>query len=274
MAYQIDSFSPSEALLRAIFAAGHAIECCIDRVQGPPGVPGGFKWIKAEWRWPAFDHITLAYKDQVFSIIVTLDEDLRSASRGRDALRCAQACDEFGLVPCIFPVSPSGLGPARPGWNLYDIRDLRPVDPLELAGNARIPMSEWEMRSVAIQCVLGHLKEVESARIDSCCDVLDIDPQIWFVDKAERLNWVAVRCHRGLDDTRKIDWASVLSVTPQIAAYQGFGAAVSIASAAPVLRDAEGVLIPLSRRFDESAPVYRGDELYVAFEGLEKIRVM
>ncbi len=50
-------------------------------------------------------------------------------------------------------------------------------------------------------------------------------------------------------------------------------AAVALASCAPVLRDLDGRVIPLSERFTGNAPLYRGDGFSIKYDGLKRIHV-
>jgi hypothetical protein len=67
--------------------------------------------------------------------------------------------------------------------------------------------------------------------------------------------------------------AEPAALAPQLIPYNGFFAAVSVASSEPITLDLDGKLVPLSKRFDGSSPVYRGDGFYINFKGLEMIHV-
>ena len=58
---------------------------------------------------------------------------------------------------------------------------------------------------------------------------------------------------------------------PHLAPYDGYFAPVSAAMADAVVRNRNEDVIPLSRRFDGAAPLYRGHGLYVNFQRMIKI---
>ena len=61
---------------------------------------------------------------------------------------------------------------------------------------------------------------------------------------------------------------------PQLKNFDGFFAGVSMASAETVLYDKSGHLIPLPERYTGKAPLYRGDGMFVRFQGLKRIYVV
>ena len=109
--------------------------------------------------------------------------------------------------------------------------------------------------------------------IFSYCDVLQIDPQIWFDDASGNRCWVLVRHLKNSNEAAISHWVGLEKSNPQLKAYDGFFAGVSLASSAPILCDIDGNLIPLSERFSGKAPLYRGNQFYVKFDGLQRIHV-
>jgi len=72
MTYQINSSGPSRQLLDARNVAGLALQDSFRREAGKVDPPRDFRWIKAEFTWPSFDHLTFGYGNQVFSVVVEL----------------------------------------------------------------------------------------------------------------------------------------------------------------------------------------------------------
>ena len=165
------------------------------------------------------------------------------------------------------------MQPSSGGWNLFDLRDGTPVDPAQTPDTGTVPMSAWELQSFSVQVVRGHVTGKLGGKEHSFCDVLGIDPQIWFEDSKGNNGWVVVRNFPVLTGQEKSDWLGFAGTNPKLQKFDGYFAAVSIASSAPVLHDEQGNLIPLSERFTGQAPLYRGDSFCVKFEGLQRIHV-
>jgi beta-xylosidase len=137
----------------------------------------------------------------------------------------------------------------------------------------QIEMSEWELRNFAIQIVRNSITEGGASEIISFTDVLGVDPQIWFEDDQGNRAWVIVRHCPQMTGNEWKEHAGLEKSNPQLRPYDGYFAAVSLASSAPVLLDLEGKLIPLSERFTGQAPLYRCDSFHIKFNGLKRIHV-
>jgi hypothetical protein len=264
---------PSREFLQAYRAAGLALQAEFNIHRGQVEPSRDYNWIKAQLTWPSFDHLTFGFSNQVFSVLVELTDGTRTSLSPREIQRCLDAAQEYGLVPCVFPVDPRTLQPRNQGWNLFDLDGRRPIVPDEVATDERIPMSEWELRNFAIQVVRSHIEEKLNGRIHSCCDVIGIDPQIWFEDSGGDTHWVVVRFYPVIRGDERNEFIGLEHSNPPLRNHDGHFAAVSAASSEPVLYDLDGRIIPLSRRFDGTAPLYRGDGFYVKFDGLQRIHV-
>lgn len=272
--FPIDSpAEPSGDFLQAFRAAGLALQSEFKTHRGKVEPSRDYNWIKAELTWPSFDHLTFAFGNQVFSVLVELTDGTRTSLSSRERQRCLDASREYGLIPCVFPVNPRTLQPYYGGWNLFDLEERRPLVPDQVATDEAIPMSEWELRNFAIQIVRSHVEEKLNGRIHSCCDVIGIDPQIWFEDGDGGTHWIVVRFYPAIRGGEQSEFIGLERSNPQLRPSDGHFAAVSAASASPFVRAPDGEVVPLSRRFDGSAPIYRGDGFYVKFDGLQKIYV-
>jgi hypothetical protein len=107
----------------------------------------------------------------------------------------------------------------------------------------------------------------------SYCDVIGIDPQVWFEDQHGIRSWVIVRNYAQVSGSESKGIKCVERSNPQLLPHDGFFGAVSVASSEPVTLDLDAKPVPLSKRFDGSSPIYRGDGFYVNFKGLERIYV-
>jgi hypothetical protein len=274
MSYRIDANEPSEQFLRARENASGLLQEQFSKFAGNLPPQKDFKWIKAELTWPSFDHLTFAYGNQVFSVLIDLMDSDHSSLQPGEVARCMNACTENNLIPCVFPVDSRTLVPLSSGWNLYHLADKHEIDPYGMTDDSRIEMSEWEIRNFCIQIVRGHLNEKMGAQELSFCDVLGIDPQIWFQDEEGSRSWVVVRHYPAITGEEKSKWVEFERSNPQLAAYDGFLAAVSLASSETILLDKSGRIIPPSERFSGNGPLYRGDGFYIKFDGLQRIHVI
>ena len=273
VSYQIDPNEPSEEFLRARDVAGSRLQEMFRQLGGRVESQHDFRWIKADLTWPSFDHLTFAYKNQVFSVLVDLVEDRRSMITSKEVTRCIDACTENNLVPCIFPVDKRSFSPLKDGWNLLHPESGAAFVPEELVDDVKVEMSEWELHNFGIQIVRDHIEKSDGGRILSFCDVIGIDPQIWFEDAQGNRSWVIVRHFPRLAGEESKDFIGVEKTNSQLASYDGFFAGVSVASSEPFTHDLDAKTVPLSKRFDGSTPVYRGDGFYVNFKGIERIHV-
>ncbi len=273
MSYQIDSNEPSQQFLQARNIAGTTLQDRFTAEGGKLAEPLDYKWIKAELTWPSFDHLTFAYGNQVFSVLVDVAERQGSSLTQKEIDRCSEACEANNLVPCIFEIDSESLHPKAPGWNLRHLNTGEQIVPAEVVTDEKIPMSEWELRNFSIQVVRDHLSNNEAKTILSYCDVLGIDPQIWFEDDSGERSWIVVRYFSAIQGNEKDQWVGFEKSNPQLQQFDGYLAAVSMASSEPFLYDLDGSHIPLSERFTGKAPLYRGDGFYIKFDGLQRIFV-
>jgi hypothetical protein len=267
MSYQIDPHEPSEEFLRARNIAGQALQKQFKRDGGKVAPPIDYRWVKAELTWPSFDHLTFGYGNQIFSVLVDLTAGGRSGLTQQEIKRCVEACEKNHLIPCAFQIDAYSMKPLSSGWNLSHLVNHNPAVPNEWANADKIEMSEWELRNFCIQIVRSHIEE-SGGEVLSFCDIPEIDPQIWFTDKAGNRAWVVVRHFPQITGEEKSAWIGFEKFNLQLSGFDGYLAAVSIASGEPILLSREGTIIPLSQRFSGDAPLYRGDKFYIKFEGL------
>jgi len=164
------------------------------------------------------------------------------------------------------------MKPLSEGWNLLALETSLPISPPDLVTDKRIEMSEWELRNMAIQIVRDNV-EHDGGKVLSFTDIIGVDPQVWFEEKTGKRAWVVVRHYSVLSGDEAKEFVGLERQHRQLAPFDGYFGAVSLASSEPFLYGRDGGIIPLSRRFDGSAPLYRGDAFYVKFDGLLKIYV-
>lgn len=211
----------------------------------------GFKWIRVEPMSPKFDDMSFAYKNKIFSVLIDIkysDDDLLSKQE-RD--RFVKECTSNNLVPCIFPIndkqSISLL--SNEHWNLYDIRTNEIINPLTVATDEKIMMSEYEFNNMAVDIVKNYIRK-DKMKLESYCDILGIFPQIWFNDKNNEMSWVYVN-YSTTGKFRDInpELNKLIKGMPQ---FNGYMAQVGLICA-------------------ETGGPYRGAGFYIKFNGIEKI---
>lgn len=273
MKYQIDQIEPSPQFLEARNLAGSNLEKKFSEGLGKYEPPMDYRWLKAEMTWPSHDHLTFGYGNQIFSVLVSIENGSQSSLTPRAIQTCKEVCKKNSLIPCCYTVNANPLRPKAPGWNLTHLETGEPVVPGEWVTRETIPLSEWELRNLVIQIVREQIANSGKGEVESFCDVSGIDPQIWFKDKEGEMCWVIVRHHPKINGDEKQAWIGCEESNPLLQKYDGYFAAVSIASSATVLRDLEGNVIPPSKRYNGEAPLYRCDGYCVRFEGLQRIYV-
>jgi len=236
-------------------------------------------WIKTELTRPSFEHFTFGYKNAVFPVVVNLIVDGRSLVPQEAVNKLCAVSLRNNLVPCLYDMvcvrgeNGAGLGlkPAADGWNLRHARSGNAVDPLEFGKDFDTKMSEWELMNFAVGVVLEYGVEKEGHAVDAFCDMPGIAPQIWFHDKAGRRSWILVKFQHNYDESEADSFRDFARGNPRLAAFDGYFAPVSAAMADAVVKDHNEKVVPLSRRFDGTAPLYRGHGMCVNFRRLIKI---
>lgn len=273
MNYKIDSNEPSELFLHTRQIAGATLEELFKSEAGRVDDQLDYRWIKSDLTWPSFDHLTFAYRNQIFSVLVCLEGENGPSLTQAVFDRCKEACAINNLIPCVFYIDAESLSPRKSGWNLLHLETGESVVPSELVTDEKILMSEWEQRNFCIQIVRDQLSSKGNGTVLSYCDVLEVDPQIWFENDSGDRGWILVRPYPVITGNEKEEWIGFEKSNPQLQQYDGYFAAVSLASSEPALYDLKGNLIPLSERFTGKAPIYRGDGFYVKFDGIQRIYV-
>ena len=272
MSHLIDRPNPSPVFLEARHIAGAALQAQFEQEEGNVEPQVDYRWIKAELTWPSFDHLTFGYGNQIFSVLVDVTHDGKFGLTEQQIDRCLEACSENNLIPCVFRVNPNPIRPASAGWNLQHLVTNNPVVPKEWANSEMVEMSAWELQNFSIQIIRNHIDEI-GGEVLSFCDVPGIDPQIWFRDKAGNRAWVVVRHFPKLSDDQASPWMGFEKSNPQLSDYDGYFAALSIASGEPILLNRDGSVIPPSERFTGLAPLYRGSMFDINFDKLQRIFV-
>jgi hypothetical protein len=251
--YEIDRPVPSELFLKARQIAGCQLQEQFRKLNtGIPDVSyNSFKWIKSELTYPSFDPITFAYKNAVFSVIIELiDEDQTSMTKNQIE-RLVKATEKNNIIPCVFRLkmkrkqrksfhrlinteySPRSqdleMIPIKNEWNLCHIRTGIEVIPENIGNEVEIKMSDWELQNFAIQIARNGL-EKEGISVLSFCDLLEVNPQIWFRDKQGNICWSIVKHITEKPEEKFQEWVGFENANPKLKDFDGFFATVQFNS--------------------------------------------
>ena len=142
-----------------------------------------WSWLQVYPQEKSFQHLCISYKSYVMCIII----GLYRVSEGHGQLsvdkkyeeNLIRECEKYNLTPCIFIIDCSDGSPRLPEPYLVDARTHEIIDLSKLAEDNGGVMSDWEINNIGIRCAREYLKEQGITKI-SYCDVVGINPQIWF----------------------------------------------------------------------------------------------
>ncbi len=242
---EIDKVAPSELFIDVMNISGQFLHEKMVEVDD-------CSWLKSELTRPSFDHFTIAYKNQVFSILIDIRDDNGTSFLPPEFLkRQLVESEKNNLIPCLFPVIVENMDAStarildNSNWNLFNSISGDCIIPENLVSDKKIEMSEWELHNFAIMQMRFMLKE-QGFKIVSFQNVIGVDPQIWFVDLDGKNSWVVVRC----SDIKTDD---LVEITRRCFKYNGYLAKFDF----------------VSNNSDKK--IYRGDRIGVNFKGFEKI---
>ena len=262
-----------EYLPTALQIAGSHIQKYIsDKGIGRPE----FVWIQTILLHPSFQHLCFRFGTQVYSILIAIhgfksnngQEDDSVVVFKREYDNLLSECRKHNLTPCIIPIA------ARPGIPMLEEPHLIHAETgeyIRLEGTSSeelVPMSEWEINSMGILIVVNYLEQ-QNLKIQSYCDVVGIDPQIWF-EKNGKMSYVIVRSIP--IGKRKEVFHINNNLLLRLSDYDGYFADVQFSSSNPFLKDDKGNTVLLTKRCgDEDVWMWRGDGFYCNFTGLQEI---
>jgi len=272
----IDWPQPSALMIKSVDAAVIKLQEQFDLINRKPVKSSydGFKWVQKGLANHSFDHLQFAYKNSIFSVRIEIIDPWGSTLTDNERFWHIDCCREYNLTPCLYKIQfritePGDVffirayergnyeyAPLETGWNLFDPITDEPINPEMIAGLTPIGMSEWELNSFAIQIVCDEL-EKNGNRIISYCDMLEVEPQIWFEDKNGNANWVIVKHIKSTVDLDYRQWVNLEKECPEILNYDGFFAPVLFFSLN-------------NKSFKE---LNRGDAVIPHYKGLERIYV-
>lgn len=243
-----------------------------------------FSWIQTQLLNISFQHLCFRYGTQVYSVLIAIsgiigeDEDNDCAIlRKQDYDNLISESNKFNLIPCIFPIDLKKKSAQIGGIHLLHAIDNTAISMDKNDMSELVPMSKWEINNMGIDIVAQHLSG-KGFKIFSYCDVVDIEPQLWFYDNSGRRCFVYVNSISGnYPESAKyrLNINSLKRFKTEYNESVGYYAKLSFFPADAVAYDKEGAVVPLSKRDNLSNPVeilYRGKGFYVNFSGLQELQ--
>lgn len=246
--YSIDRPQESELFLNARNVMGRFIQ---KKMYENGGFDSGFSWLRKELTSPSFDDMNFSFKNQVFSLLVELKDNGRNILPENRKKIFQEICSQNNLVPCIFPIDVKTLTPLGKNWNLFHLITNEAINPITMASNEKVLMSEWELNNFAICQVMQSINK-ERMKIHSFCDSPGITPQIWFEDKQGKPAWVIVKYALYPTSPDKIIVNNVEQIATTIPNYDGYIARIAF--------------MPIN-----GGKCFRKNGFYINFKGLEKV---
>ncbi len=254
--YDIDRPEPSQFFIDTMKLVGNWIQQRMNQIEGT-------RWIKGYLTYPAFEHLSFSYKNQIFCVVIDIiDESTKKSCLPEKTKNLLiQESEKNNLIPCLYkvlvdnPKNPTynTLRQYSDGWNLYDARTNEPIIPERLGTDDLVEMSEWELNDFAIQVVRDYITDNLKLKILSYQNIVGVDPQLWFMDDNQKKHFVIVRYTMYPNKDAKMP-NNITSIQNMCKDYDGFFASVVFCS-----------------KEKNPSILYRGQESLISFEGLRKL---
>ena len=235
-----------------------------------------FSWIQTNLISPSFHHLCFRYKTDIYSILIGIHGFVSMEGKEIDGVvvpeqdytNLLRESKENNLIPCIIPIAARPHIPIIGGLHLFHAKTGEHITLESLLPQKQIPMSKWEINSMGVNTVIQYIKK-ENGKINSYCDVVGIEPQVWF-EKNGKTSYVIVRSNP--IGKRKEKFRINRNLLLRLSEYDGYFADIQFASSSTILKDEKGNTVPLSMRDgDEDIWMWRGDSFYCYFTGLQPI---
>lgn len=229
-----------------------------------------FRWIQSELCYPAFQHLAFAYKGNIYSVLFEFVNKDGNHIFPRDIRNQLQECQKNNLIACTILMDYETYEPIVGGNHLISTETREPIVFSNRTGN--IVMSPWEINNFGVSFVKGQLQK-EGKRILSFCDVLTIEPHIWFEDEMGRKSYVIVNTITG-NTPEAVDYQLNHKLLMRLLDYEGYYAEVGISPRDAIAYDKDGNVVPLSQRDSMTNPkeiLYRDREFHIIYSGLKYI---
>lgn len=254
--YDIGRPEPSQFFVDTRRLVGNWLQQRMNQIKGT-------RWIKGYLTYPAFEHLSFSYKNQIFCVVVDIIDENTKKSCLPDKTKnlLIKECKKNNLIPCLYkvlvdnPQNPAynTLKQYSDGWNLFDARNNEPIIPKRLGADNLVEMSKWELNDFAIQVARDYITDNLKLKILSYQNIVGIDPQLWFMDDNQQKHFVIVR-YTMYPNKEAPKPNNISSIQNKCKGYDGFFASVAFCS-----------------KGENPSVLYRGQESYISFTGLEKL---
>lgn len=224
---------------------------------------GSLKWLRAHLAPPFLEHLSFRIGNQLFFVRVeAADASVESPGSIDGLFEVANACKGHACLMPMFNRS-GGWRCAAPGWGLLDAKTEKILNPISLATEEKIEMTDWELQDFAVLVVRNDI-EKSGKRLMSWQSDPRVNPSIWFEgDKGPE--WVVVRSarwpERDAEVPRDIDQiAASCAPTGKIGHFAVVGAA-----------NANDPFDPQAKLSGNYVPLIRGEGINVNYGGLKLI---
>ncbi|MBP5306783.1 MAG: hypothetical protein J6Y79_01885 [Paludibacteraceae bacterium] len=228
------------------------------------------RWIQTRLTYPAFQYLCFAYAGNIYSVLIEFYDGNASYVLDRDLSNQIRECKANDLIPCTIVLRSDNYEPVIDGNHLILSDKHTPVAFKKREGDVR--MSAWEINNFGVSIVMQDL-EKEGNKIMSFCDVLNIEPQIWFEDKNGNRCYVIVNTISG-STKENTEYQINHNLLMRFINYNGFYAEVNILPNDLIAKDENGRVLMPSERFDSKNPkeiLYRDHQFYINYRGLKYI---
>ena len=196
----------------------------------------GSRWIKVDFTYPSFEHLSFSYKNQVFCVVIDIIDENTKKSCLPDKTKnlLIRECEKNNLIPCLYkvlvdnPQNPAynTLKQYSDGWSLFDARNNELIIPEQSGTDDLVEMSEWELNDFAIQVVKNYISNNLKLKVLSYQNIVGINPQLWFIDDNKQKHFVLVRYTMYPNkNAKKPD--NIISIQNKCKGYDGFFASVA-----------------------------------------------
>lgn len=254
-------------LPHGLHAAGYHIQ---QYFQEKNVSPNAFRWIQTTLPQRGFQHLCFAYEGNIYSVIIEFFDGQHSYVLEQDVRNQIRECQANDLIPCTIVLRTDGFRPFVDGNHLILTNKRTPVVFKKREGDVR--MSPWEINNFGISIVMNQLKK-EGNQVLSYCDLLGVEPQIWFKDQYGKECYVIVKTISG-SSKENLEYQVNHELIMKLLQYNGYYAEVGIAPADAVIKDENGEVMKLSDRDNFENPkeiLYRDHGFYVNYTGLKYI---
>lgn len=253
---QVDSINPSELFMAVRDFAGNHIQ---QYINSSPD----YAWLKMEYTHPCFDHFNFKYKNQVFSILVDIqDKNGKSCMPPEFIKRQLGEAEKNNLIPCIFPVvidnpDEPALNTMRilgDGINLFNTITKEKIVPENVASDKKVLMSNWELHNFAIMTVRNILKQ-QNLKVISFQDIPIISPQLWFLDSNGNKCWVVIRYSVSASKEATVSSDEITEITRRCFKFNGYFCGLNFSPA----------------KTSKEKQIYRNGSIDILFNGFKQI---